>query len=71
MDEMSEVNDVKTLRSQPEFDKTREFVGITNLKMSKKDRHMKTLQEFSKFLETLNEKVVQEVLKFSRYHKLF
>eukprot|EP00597_Dinobryon_sp_UTEXLB2267_P011259 CAMPEP_0170132346 /NCGR_PEP_ID=MMETSP0020_2-20130122/23807_1 /TAXON_ID=98059 /ORGANISM="Dinobryon sp., Strain UTEXLB2267" /LENGTH=403 /DNA_ID=CAMNT_0010367631 /DNA_START=36 /DNA_END=1244 /DNA_ORIENTATION=+ len=34
--------------------------------MSKKDRHMKTLQEFSKFLETLNEKVVQEVLKFSR-----
>lgn len=62
----SDVNAVKTLRSLPEFDETRDFTGIINLKMTKKDRHMKTLQEFSKFLEELNEKVVQNVLKSSR-----
>lgn len=62
----SEVNAVKTLRSIPEFDESRDFAGIITLKMTKKDRHMKTLQEFSKFLEELNEKVVQNVLKSSR-----
>lgn len=68
--EMEEVNGVKTLRSLPEFDKDREFVGISTLKMDKKDRHMKTLQEFSKFLEGLNESVVQEVLTISRLNLL-
>ena len=57
---------MKTLRSLPEFDETRDFAGIINLKMTKKDRHMKTLRDFSKFLEELNEKVVQNVLKSSR-----
>ena len=58
---------MKTLRSLPEYDSTRQFAGIANLKMDKKDRHMKTLQDFAKFLEELNEKVVQDVLKSSRY----
>ena len=47
-------------------DKTREFEGLSNLKMKKKERHMKTLRDFAKFLETTNENVVQEVLKLSR-----
>jgi hypothetical protein len=38
--------------------------------MDKKDRHMKTLQEFSKRLEAVNEQIVQEVLRFSRFKRL-
>ena len=50
----------------PTVDKTREFEGLSNLKMKKKERHMKTLREFAKFLETTNESVVQNVLRLSR-----
>lgn len=50
----------------PVVDKTREFEGLSNLKMKKKERHMKTLREFAKFLETTNENVVQKVLQLSR-----
>jgi hypothetical protein len=39
------------------------------MKIDKKDRHMKRLYEFSKFLERTNEEVVQDVLRFSRNNR--
>jgi hypothetical protein len=50
----------------PAVDKSHEFEGLSNLKMKKKERHMKTLREFAKFLEVTNESVVQNVLRLSR-----
>lgn len=50
----------------PVVNKTREFEGLSNLKMKKKERHVKTLRDFAKFLETTNENVVQKVLQLSR-----
>jgi hypothetical protein len=56
---------VKTLHSTA-VDKSHTFAGLSSLKMNKKDRHMRTLREFSVFLEQTNETVVQEVLSLSR-----
>lgn len=56
---------VKTLHSTA-VDKSHTFAGLSALKMNKKDRHMRTLREFSVFLEQTNETVVQEVLSLSR-----
>ena len=63
-----EVTSVRTL-SVTQFDRDREFAGISNMKIDKKDRHMKRLYEFSKFLERTNEEVVQDVLRFSRNNR--
>lgn len=48
---------VKTLHSTA-VDKSHTFAGLSTLKMNKKDRHMRTLREFSVFLEQTNETVV-------------
>jgi hypothetical protein len=61
-----EVLEVRTLSNVPEFDASRDFSGIANLKMDKKGRHFLTLTEFAKFLEVCNEEIAQTVLRLSR-----
>lgn len=56
---------VKTLEI-PSFDKTREFQGIAKLKISRKDKHMKALDEFAKLLDVIAEQIEVDLLKISR-----
>ena len=48
------------------FDSTRQFPGLAKQKIEKKDRHMKAVDDFTKLLDTVAEKIEQEVLTFSR-----
>lgn len=50
----------------PEFDKTRTFPGLSKLKVARKDRHMKALDEFSKLLASIAENIEVDVLNTSR-----
>lgn len=50
----------------PSFDKGRTFEGLAKVKVSRKDRHMKALDQFTKNLEEFAESLENEVLDESR-----
>lgn len=64
-EEQEELRNVLTLEV-PRFDKSKTFESLVKQKISKKDRHMGTLEEYSQFLDNLSEDVEQKVLALSR-----
>jgi hypothetical protein len=59
---------VKTLEPA-KYDVNRQFPGLAKQKIQKKERHMKALDEFTKFLDDLAGKIEQDVLRLSRKMK--
>jgi hypothetical protein len=50
----------------PKVDKSHTFENLTKMKLSKKDRHMETMDAFQKMLERLSEEIEVKVLDISR-----
>ena len=49
----------------PKYDKTREFQGLIKLKVDRKDRHNKAVDNFSSFLDNTAEELEKELLELS------
>lgn len=49
----------------PKYDKTREFKGLIKLKVDRKERHTKAVDNFSSFLDTTAEDLEKELLTLS------
>ena len=53
----------------PSYDGTRQFPGLAKQKVVKKERHIKTVEEFTHLLDTVSEGIEQDVLSLSRSMK--
>jgi hypothetical protein len=65
IDEDDDIREVLNLEV-PRYDKNRKFPSLEKQKVSKKDRHIAALDDFSKQLESLAEKIENQVLDISR-----
>ncbi len=64
--ENDEATLVKKLEDVPKFNKKKEFPGLAKHKLVKKDNHMKALDGFASLLDSISEKLEQDVLIASR-----
>ena len=60
-----EVAEVRVL-DIPSYDSTRTFPGLSKQKITKKDRHVKAIDEFTRMIDTVAEGIEQDVLNISR-----
>jgi hypothetical protein len=65
VDESDEIREVLNLEV-PRYDKNRKFPSLEKQKITKKDRHIAALDDFSKQLESLAEQIENQVLDISR-----
>ena len=49
----------------PKYDKTREFHGLIKLKLDRKDRHVKAIDDFSLLQDNISEDLERELLRLS------
>jgi len=64
-EEAEEKRRVTVLELKPSYNE-RSFEGLERLKVTKKDRHIKTVDGFSKMLDKLSDRIEQELLQLSR-----
>jgi hypothetical protein len=65
-DDLAEQVRIRLLPDKVTYDKTREFPGIAQQKLSRKDKHMKALDDYAKLLDKVSETLEQELLTSSR-----